>query len=128
MSNPKPYDPSKRRLLEAYRRVKANQGAAGIDGISLSMFEADLAGNLYKLWNRMSSGSYFPSPVKQVQIPKKDGGVRILGVPTVSNQFRGSWGFPQPFIVSTTGIECVRSKDSARIRLLSCKPSWPIAL
>ncbi len=52
MSNPKPYDPSKRRLLEAYRRVKANQGAAGIDGISLSMFEADLAGNLYKLWNR----------------------------------------------------------------------------
>jgi len=55
-----------------------NQGAAGIDGESLAMFEADLSRNLYKLWNRMSSGSYFPLPVKQVQIPKKQGGVRNL--------------------------------------------------
>jgi group II intron reverse transcriptase/maturase len=73
-------------VLEAYRRVRANRGAAGIDGESLAMFEADLSRNLYKLWNRMSSGSYFPPPVKQVQIPKKQGGVRILGVPTVADR------------------------------------------
>jgi RNA-directed DNA polymerase len=86
VTSPKPYDISKRRVLEAYRRVKANRGAAGIDGESLAMFEADLSRNLYKLWNRMSSGSYFPPPVRQVQIPKKQGGVRILGVPTVADR------------------------------------------
>jgi len=86
VTSPKPYDISKRMILEAYRRVKANRGAAGIDGESLTMFEADLSRNLYKLWNRMSSGSYFPPPVKQVQIPKKQGGVRILGVPTVADR------------------------------------------
>jgi len=86
VTNPKPYDIPKRRVLEAYRRVKANQGAAGIDGESLEMFEADLTGNLYKLWNRLSSGSYLPPPVKQVEIPKKNGGVRILGVPTVADR------------------------------------------
>jgi RNA-directed DNA polymerase len=86
VTSPKPYDISKRMVLEAYRRVKANRGTAGIDGMSLTMFEADLSRNLYKLWNRMSSGSYFPPPVKQVQIPKKQGGVRILGVPTVADR------------------------------------------
>jgi RNA-directed DNA polymerase len=86
MTNLKPYDISKRRVLEAYWRVKANRGAAGIDGESLEMFEADLTGNLYKLWNRLSSGSYFPPPVRQVEIPKKNGGVRILGVPTVADR------------------------------------------
>jgi RNA-directed DNA polymerase len=86
VTNPKPYDIPKRRVIEAYRRVRANQGAAGIDGESLEMFEADLTGNLYKLWNRLSSGSYFPPPVKQVEIPKKNGGVRILGVPTIADR------------------------------------------
>jgi len=86
MTNPKPYDIPMRRVLEAYRRVKAKRGAAGIDGESLAMFEADLTGNLYKLWNRLSSGSYFPPPVRQVEIPKKNGGVRILGVPTVADR------------------------------------------
>jgi group II intron reverse transcriptase/maturase len=86
MADPKPYDIPKRRVLEAYRRVRANQGAAGIDDESIEMFEADLTGNLYKLWNRLSSGSCFPSPVKQVEIPKKSGGVRILGVPTVADR------------------------------------------
>jgi group II intron reverse transcriptase/maturase len=86
VTNPKPYDIPKRRVLEAYRRVRANRGAAGIDGESLEMFEADLTGNLYKLWNRLSSGSYFPPPVKQVEIPKKNGGVRILGVPTIADR------------------------------------------
>jgi RNA-directed DNA polymerase len=86
MANPKPYDIPKRGVLEAHWRVRANQGAAGIDGESLEMFEADLTGNLYKLWNRLSSGSYFPQPVKQVEIPKKNGGVRILGVPTIADR------------------------------------------
>ena len=86
VTNPKPYDIPKRRVLEAYWRVKAKRGAAGIDGESLAMFEADLTGNLYKLWNRLSSGCYFPPPVKQVEIPKKNGGVRILGVPTVADR------------------------------------------
>lgn len=86
MTNPKPYDIPKRSVLQAHWRVKANKGAAGIDGESLAMFEADLTGNLYKLWNRLSSGSYFPPPVKQVEIPKKNGGVRILGVPTVADR------------------------------------------
>src|SRR5882762_2443969 len=86
MTIPKPYDISKRRVLEAYWRVKANRGAAGVDDESIEMFEADLTGNLYKLWNRLSSGSYFPPPVRQVEIPKKNGGVRILGVPTVADR------------------------------------------
>src|SRR5450756_3091246 len=88
MTHPKPYDISKRRVLEAYRRVKANRGAAGIDGESLEMFEADLSRNLYKLWNRLSSGSYFPPPGKQVEIPKKNGGVRILSLIHISEPTR----------------------------------------
>src|SRR5665647_1853147 len=86
MNKAKPYEISKHIVLEAFQRVKANKGAAGIDGESLEDFEADLKKNLYKIWNRMSSGSYFPPPVKAVEIPKKDGGKRILGVPTVSDR------------------------------------------
>ena len=89
MTSIKPFDISMRKVLEAYRHVRANQGAAGIDDESIEMFEADLQGNLYKLWNRMTSGSYFPPPVKQVEIPKKNGGVRILGVPTVRANYPG---------------------------------------
>jgi RNA-directed DNA polymerase len=77
------------RGLEAYRRVKANKGAAGVDDESIAAFEADLKGNRYKLWNRMSSGSYFPPPVKMVEIPKPGGGngaTRVLGVPTVADR------------------------------------------
>jgi RNA-directed DNA polymerase len=77
---------SKHIVLEAFQRVKANKGAPGIDGESLEKFETDLKKNLYKIWNRMSSGSYFPPPVKAVEIAKKDGGKRILGVPTVSDR------------------------------------------
>jgi group II intron reverse transcriptase/maturase len=74
-------------VWEAYRRVKANKGAAGVDGQSISDFEADLRNNLYKIWNRMSSGTYFPPPVKAVEIPKPHGGgTRILGVPTVADR------------------------------------------
>lgn len=73
-------------MYEAYKAVKSNHGAAGVDGQTLEEFEANLKGNLYKLWNRMSSGAYFPPPVRAVPIPKKSGGERILGVPTVSDR------------------------------------------
>jgi RNA-directed DNA polymerase len=83
----KPFQISKWVVWEAYQRVKANQGAAGVDEQSITEFERDLKGNLYKLWNRLSSGSYFPPPVKAVEIPKPGGkGVRVLGVPTVADR------------------------------------------
>ena len=87
MSSSKPFAISKRAVWEAYLRVKANQGAAGVDGESIVEFERDLKGNLYKLWNRLSSGSYMPPPVRAVEIPKRGGsGVRTLGVPTVQDR------------------------------------------
>jgi group II intron reverse transcriptase/maturase len=79
----KPFDISKRDVWDAFKRVKANRGAAGVDGQTIADFEADLSNNLYKLWNRLSSGSYFPLPVRRVDIPKSDGGTRPLGIPTV---------------------------------------------
>jgi group II intron reverse transcriptase/maturase len=82
----KPFDISKREVWEAFKRVKANQGAAGVDGQSIAAFEANLANNLYKLWNRLSSGSYFPPPVRRVDIPKASGGTRPLGIPTVADR------------------------------------------
>lgn len=86
MSATKPFVIDKWLVYEAYKAVKANAGAAGVDQQSLEGFEADLKGNLYKIWNRMSSGSYFPPPVKAVAIPKKSGGERILGIPTVADR------------------------------------------
>jgi RNA-directed DNA polymerase len=82
----KPFDISKRLVWNAYLKVKANRGAAGVDGQSLAEFEQDEKNNLYKLWNRLSSGSYFPPPVRAVDIPKAGGGTRILGVPTVADR------------------------------------------
>ena len=82
----KPFRIEKRRVYEAYKAVKSNKGAAGVDGQTIEQFETDLKGNLYRIWNRMSSGSYFPPPVRAVAIPKKSGGERILGVPTVSDR------------------------------------------
>src|SRR4051794_30650146 len=83
----KPFDISKREVWEAYEKVKANKGAPGVDGCSIDEFEKDLKGNLYKIWNRMSSGSYFPPPVLAVEIPKPHGGgTKILGVPTVADR------------------------------------------
>ena len=88
MSGPKPksFEISKWAVWNAYRRVKANKGGAGVDGESMAEFEQDLHGNLYKLWNRLSSGSYFPPPVRAVEIPKRDGSSRTLGVPTVADR------------------------------------------
>jgi len=82
----KPFVISKWLVWEAFGKVKANRGAAGVDEESIEEFERDLPGNLYKLWNRMSSGSYFPPPVRAVEIPKKAGGTRTLGVPTVADR------------------------------------------
>jgi RNA-directed DNA polymerase len=82
----KPFIIEKRRVYEAYKAVKSSKGAAGVDGQTIEQFEANLKGNLYKIWNRMSSGTYFPPPVRAVSIPKKSGGERILGVPTVSDR------------------------------------------
>jgi hypothetical protein len=88
MSKAKPFDISKKVVFEAFKQVKANKGSAGVDGQTIEQFEENLKDNLYKLWNRMSSGSYFPPPVKTVEIPKKDGGKRALGIPTVSPLYR----------------------------------------
>ena len=82
----KPFGIPKSLIWEAWLHVKANKGAAGIDAETIDQFETGLSDNLYKLWNRMSSGSYFPPPVKAVPIPKKSGGVRMLGIPTVADR------------------------------------------
>ena len=86
MNIAKSFDISKQVVWEAYKRVKANKGAAGVDDESVTDFEKDLKNNLYKIWNRMSSGSYFPPPVRMVEIPKDDGRTRKLGIPTVSDR------------------------------------------
>jgi retron-type reverse transcriptase len=82
----KPFSIDKKLVYEAYKAVKANAGAAGVDRQTIEQFDANLRDNLYKIWNRMSSGSYFPPPVRAVSIPKKNGGQRILGVPTVADR------------------------------------------
>lgn len=86
MNKTKPYEISKDVVMQAYKSIKGNAGAAGVDGETIAEFEKDLRNNLYKIWNRLSSGSYFPPPVKAVEIPKKDGGGRVLGIPTVKDR------------------------------------------
>jgi len=87
----KSFEISKWEVWEAYRQVKANKGAPGVDKVTLEDFETDLQGNLYTIWNRMSAGSYFPPPVKAVEIPKPHGGgTRVLGVPTISDRIAGT--------------------------------------
>jgi group II intron reverse transcriptase/maturase len=87
MDRAKPFCIAKREVWEAYKQVKANRGAAGVDGQSIADFDRDLSKNLYRIWNRMCSGSYFPPPVRRVDIPKGDsGGTRPLGIPAVSDR------------------------------------------
>ena len=86
MSQSNVFKISKHQVCEAYRQVKANRGSSGIDGQTIEQFEQNLHGNLYKIWNRLSSGSYFPPPVKRVEIAKSGGGTRALGMPTVSDR------------------------------------------
>jgi RNA-directed DNA polymerase len=86
-SSGKPFDISKRDVWDAWVKVKTNQGAPGVDEQSIADFETDLKNNLYRVWNRMSSGSYFPAPVRAVEILKPHGGgVRTLGIPTVGDR------------------------------------------
>ena len=86
MNTAKPFTISKHQVYKAFKAVKANAGGSGVDKQSIDDFEKSLKDNLYRIWNRMSSGTYFPPPVKAVAIPKKDGGQRILGVPTVADR------------------------------------------
>ena len=86
MKEGKSFHISKHQVMQAYKCVKANKGAGGIDGVDFEIYEKDLKNNLFKLWNRMSSGSYFPKPVKGVEIPKKNGKIRLLGIPTIEDR------------------------------------------
>jgi RNA-directed DNA polymerase len=109
MSGPKPFEISKRMVYEAYLRVKANKGAAGVDGQSVEQFEQDLKGNLYKLWNRMSSGCYFPPPGRMVEIPQPGGkGVWVLGVPAVADRIAQTVAA----MVLEPGVEKIFHRDS----------------
>ena len=86
-SSKKSFEISKQEVWEAYRKVRANKGAPGVDEVTLSDFDAGLRDNLYRIWNRMSSGSYFPPPVRAVEIPKAhNSGTRVLGVPTIADR------------------------------------------
>lgn len=86
MNETKSFKINKQAVWDAYEKVKANKGSVGVDNVTIEKFEENLKNNLYKLWNRLSSGSYFPPPVRAVEIPKKNGGIRILGVPTVEDR------------------------------------------
>jgi hypothetical protein len=120
----KTHDIPKRLVWDAWQKVKENKGAAGVDGVTIERFEADLRGNLYKLWNRMSSGSYFPGPVRAVEIPKK-GGTRILGIPNIVDRIA------QTVVVLSLEPELekvfhhdsfgYRPSTAAALRAVSCK-------
>lgn len=86
MATTKSFEISKHAVMNAYKAVRAKGGSAGVDDQSIAEFESDLKNNLYKIWNRMSSGTYFPPAVKRVERPKADGGVRALGIPTVADR------------------------------------------
>ncbi len=86
MNKVKSYKIPKQLIMQAYLKVKANKGAAGIDEETIDEFERELKNNLYKIWNRMSSGSYFPPAIKGIDIPKKSGGKRTLGIPTIADR------------------------------------------
>jgi RNA-directed DNA polymerase len=104
MNRAKPFCIAKREVWEAYKQVKANRGAAGIDGQSIEDFERELSHNLYRIWNRMSSGSYFPPPVRRVDIPKGDSGkTRPLGIPTVSDRIAQT--VVKRYLEPDTGVE-----------------------
>ena len=104
----KSFDISKRLVWDAYLKVRENKGAAGIDGVTIERFEENLKGNLYQLWNRMSSGSYFPGAVRAVEIPKSGGGVRVLGIPNVVDRIAQTVAV----MMLEPGVEQVFHEDS----------------
>lgn len=87
MSKAKPFSISKRLVMAAYQKVRSNRGSAGVDEVSMNEFDNDYRNHLYKVWNRMSSGSYIPPPVKLIEIPKKGGGLRPLGIPKLVSYY-----------------------------------------
>ena len=118
-SSGKPLEISKRAVWEAYKKVKANKGAPGVDGVSIEEFEKDLKGNLYKIWNRMSSGSYFPPPVQAVEIAKTHGGgTRILGVPTVGDRIA------QTVVAQVLERKVERSSTQTPMAIGRSAPRW----
>jgi RNA-directed DNA polymerase len=117
----KPFSITKKQVYEAYKAVKSNHGAAGVDKETIEQFDANLQGNLYKLWNRMSSGSYFPPPVRAVPIPKKSGGERILGVPTVADRVA-------QMVVNSSSLIWIQSFRQIRLAIDPVnRPSMPSA-
>lgn len=92
MGEAKPFSITRQEVYNAYRKVKANKGVAGVDGQSIAEFEVNLKDKLYRIWNRMSSGTYFPPSVRRVEIPKDDGKTRPLGIPTVADRIAQTVG------------------------------------
>ena len=137
-SSGKPFEISKREVWEAWEKVRRNKGAPGVDGCSIADFEKDLKNNLYKVWNRMSSGSYFPPAVRAVEIPKAHGGgTRILGVPTVAHRIaqtvvarRLEWKVESIFHTDSYGYRPWRSaQDAVEVCKQRCwKRDWVIDL
>jgi len=128
---------TKQMVWVAYKKVKANKGSAGIDGISLEQFELKLEDNLYKIWNRLASGSYFPPPLKEVEIPKKDGRKRKLGIPTVGDRVAQmvvkdlvEERFEREFSPNSYGYRPLRSAHQAleAVRKNVSKYNWVIDL
>ena len=120
---------TKREVWDAYKRVKANRGAAGVDGVSIADFDRELRKNLYRIWNRMASGSYFPPPVKRVDIPKGDGRTRALGIPTVADRIaqmvvrqRLAPQLEPHFHADSYGYRPGRSAHDALLTFSGCRP------
>jgi RNA-directed DNA polymerase len=116
MSAAKPFNIPKKLVAAAFRAVKGSAGGTGIDKETIGQFESKLEDNLYKVWNRMCSGSYFPPPVKAVAIPKKSGGERLLGVPTVSDRVAQ--------MVVKMVLEPVLEPASSRRRTYNARRDW----
>lgn len=136
MNKAKSFDISKNLVSQAYKEVKSNKGSAGIDDISLEDFDNDLKKNLYKIWNRMSSGTYFPPAVKAVEIPKKTGGIRVLGIPIMYDRaMQTLYALALEPIAETTGDHisfAFRKGRSAKdaceqifcVLARKCSPTW----
>lgn len=137
MSKAKPFSISRRLMMAAYRKVQSNRGSAGVDEVSMSEFDKSYRNYLYKLWNRMSSGSYMPPAVKLIEIPKKGGGLRPLGIPTIADRIAQSVvrGLLEPtleplFVKDSYGYRPGKSAKQAveRVRQLCWQQSWVIDL
>src|SRR5690606_12244811 len=137
MKGAKPFVIDRMEMYDAYRKVQSNRGSGGVDGVSLLDFSTDWKNHLYRLWNRMSSGSYMPPAVKLIEIPKKGGGLRPLGIPTIADRIAQSVvrGLLEPrleplFVKDSYGYRPGKSAKQAveRVRQLCWQQSWVIDL